>query len=435
MNGVLNGNATQGTLTACTTVAPLTCTYTAPAANVPSPNPAVIKVVSVADPTKFQTAKVTVTDTIAVTLSPSSASVALGGTQLFTATISNTTNTALHWYVNGVLNGNSTQGTLTGCTTVAPLTCTYTAPPVDVPSPNPAVIKVASVADPSKYNKASVTVTDTIAVTLSPPTASVAIGDTQLYTATVSNTTNTALTWYVNGVLNGNSTQGTLTACTTTAPLTCTYTAPTVNIPGPIPNPAVIKARSVADPSKFQTASVTVTGTVAVTISPLSVHLPLGATQVFTATVSNTPNTALNWYVNGVLNGDATQGTVTACTTVARLTCTYTAPLVNVPSPNHASIKVVSVADPTKSQTAYVHVTDAIVVTLSPSSASVALSGTQLFTATISNTTNTALNWYVNGVLNGNSTQARSPDAPRWHPGSALTRRRRLLSPAQPGDY
>ena len=153
----------------------------------------------------------TVTDTIAVTLSPASASVALGGTQLFTATISNTTNTALNWYVNGVLNGNATQGTLTGCTTVAPLTCTYTAPPVDVPSPNPAVIKVASVADPSKYKTASVTVTDSIVVTLSPSSASLAIGDTQVFTATVSNTTNTALNWYVNGVLNGNSTQGTLT--------------------------------------------------------------------------------------------------------------------------------------------------------------------------------------------------------------------------------
>ena len=121
--------------------------------DVPSPNPAVIKVVSAADPAKYKTAKVTVTDTIAVTLSPASASLALGGTQLFTATISGTTNTALHWYVNGVLNGNATQGTLTACTTVAPLTCTYTAPAVDVPSPNPAVIKVASAADPAKYKR------------------------------------------------------------------------------------------------------------------------------------------------------------------------------------------------------------------------------------------------------------------------------------------
>ena len=119
----------------------------------PAPTRRSIEVASVADPTKFMTAKVTVTDTIAVTLSPASASVALSGTQLFTATVSNTTDTALRWYVNGVLNGNATQGTLTGCTTVAPLTCTYTAPPVNVPSPNPAVIEVVSAADPSKYKQ------------------------------------------------------------------------------------------------------------------------------------------------------------------------------------------------------------------------------------------------------------------------------------------
>ena len=83
---------------------------------------------------------------------------AIGDTQLFTATVSNTTNTALTWYVNGVLNGNSTQGTLTACTTTASLTCKYTAPPVNVPSPNPAVIKVASAADPGKYKTAKVTV-------------------------------------------------------------------------------------------------------------------------------------------------------------------------------------------------------------------------------------------------------------------------------------
>jgi hypothetical protein len=92
---------------------------------------------------------------IVVTLSPTSKSLALGGTQVFTATISNATNTALNWYVNGVQNGNATQGKLTG----TGLTRTYTAPTAAVPSPNPAVIEVASVEDPTKYMTASVTVT------------------------------------------------------------------------------------------------------------------------------------------------------------------------------------------------------------------------------------------------------------------------------------
>jgi hypothetical protein len=188
---------------------------------------------------------------VVVTLSPASASLALGGTQLFSATISNATNTALNWYVNGVLNGNATQGTLTG----TGLTRTYTAPPVDVPNPNPAVIEVASAEDPAKYKTANATVTDNIAVTLSPSSASAALSGTQLFTATISNTTNTTLNWYVNGVLNGNPTQGTLSGCTTVAPLTCTYTAPPAV---PSPNPAVIEVASAADPAKYKTANVTV---------------------------------------------------------------------------------------------------------------------------------------------------------------------------------
>jgi hypothetical protein len=251
-NGVLNGNATQGTLTGIG----LTRTYTAPV-DVPNPNPVVIKVASVEDPAVFKTANVTVTDTIALTLSPASVSLALGGAHTFAATISNTTSTALKWYVNGVLNGNSAQGTLTACRTVAPLNCTYTAPDVNVPNPNPAVIKVVSVADPTKYKTASVTVTDNIVVTLSPATKTLALGGAQTFMATISNTTDTALTWYVNGVLKGNATQGVLTACTTVAPLNCTYTAPATAVPSP--NPAVIKVVSVADPSKYKTASVTVT--------------------------------------------------------------------------------------------------------------------------------------------------------------------------------
>ena len=222
----------------------------------PAPTRRSIKVASNADPGKNKTANVTVTDPIAVTLSPASESVELSGKQVFTATISGTTNTALDWSVNGVKNGNSTQGTLTACTTSAPWECTYTAPPIDVPNPNPAAIEVASAADPSKNKAAVLTVTDSIAVTLSPASKTLAPGGTEMFTATISGTTNTGLTWYVNGMKNGNSTQGTLTACTTSAPWECTYTAPSSEMPSP--NPAVIMVASAADPGKYKTADVTV---------------------------------------------------------------------------------------------------------------------------------------------------------------------------------
>jgi hypothetical protein len=161
--------------------------------DVPSPNPVVIEVASVADPGKTKTAKVTVTDSIAVGLNPSSAIVELGGTQVFTATLTGTNNTTLHWYVNGVMNGNPTLGTLTGCTTAAPWKCTYTSPPLNLPNPNPVAIEVVSDADSAKTSAAGLTVSKTIAVGLTPAAASVSLGKTQVFTATISGTSNTAL--------------------------------------------------------------------------------------------------------------------------------------------------------------------------------------------------------------------------------------------------
>jgi hypothetical protein len=159
VNGVLNGSTTQGQLSGTGT---LTRTYTAPSINVPNPNPVTFKIVSLQDNSTSTTTTATVTDTITVSISPTSKSLALGGMQVFTATISNSpNNTALNWYVNGVLNGNTAQGKLSACTTTSPITCTYTAPTLNVPIPNPAVIEVASAADPAKFKTATVTVTDT----------------------------------------------------------------------------------------------------------------------------------------------------------------------------------------------------------------------------------------------------------------------------------
>jgi hypothetical protein len=386
VNGVKNGNSTTGTLTG----SGLTRTYKAPSIDCPSPNPVTFEIVSAADTAVTKTTTATVTDKIAVTLTPATKSLALGGTQVFTATISNTTDTTLNWYVNGAPNGSAAQGLLTG----TGLTRTYKAPSIDVPNPNPAIIKVASAADPSKYKTASVTVTDSIAVTLTPASKSLAVGGKQVFTATITGTTNAALNWYVNGVQNGSAAQGLLTG----TGLTRTYTAPSVDVPSP--NPAAIEVASAADPAKNKTARVTVTDSIAVTLTPASKSLAVGGKQVFTATITGTTNTALNWYVNGVQNGNTTQGTLTG----TGLTRTYTAPAAP-PSPNPVVIKVASAADPSKYKTASVTVSASIAVTLSPSSASVALSGTQVFTATITGTTDTALNWYVNGVANGNATQ------------------------------
>jgi hypothetical protein len=60
-----------------------------------------------------------------------------------------------------------------------------------------------------------------ISVTVSPASASIPVGQTAQFTATVNNTSNPAVTWQLNGVAGGNSTVGTIsTSGLYTAPLT-----------------------------------------------------------------------------------------------------------------------------------------------------------------------------------------------------------------------
>ena len=177
---------------------------------------------------------------VAVTVSPTSATATTGTTQQFSATVTGTSNTAVSWSVNNVAGGNSTVGTIsTGGL--------YTAPSA-VPSPATVTVKATSAADSTKSASATVNVVvpPPIAVTVSPTSATVATGATQQFSATVTGTTNTAVSWTVNNVAGGNSTVGTIN----TGGL---YTAPSA-----VPNPATVtvKATSAADSTKSASATV-----------------------------------------------------------------------------------------------------------------------------------------------------------------------------------
>ena len=88
-----------------------------------------------------------------------------------------------------------------------------------------------------------------VSVSVSPTTATVTIGQTTNFSATVSNTTNTAVTWNVNGVAGGNSSVGTISAAGV-------YTAP-----GRVPSGTVsVSATSAADTTKSASANVSVKG-------------------------------------------------------------------------------------------------------------------------------------------------------------------------------
>lgn len=242
----------------------------------------------------------------------------------------------------------------------------------------------------SNNNGSSSTTPPAVTVSVSPATASVVTGTTQQFTATVANATNTAVTWQVNGVAGGNATVGTISSGGL-------YTAP-----ASVPSPATVTVTAVsqADSSKTATASVTVTTppAITVTVSPSTASVVVGAAQQFTATVANTTNTVVTWWVNGVQGGNSTVGTITAGGL-------YTGP-VGVPSPATVTVQAISQADNTKTGSATVTVTAAptISVTVSPSAPSVQVNATQQFTAAVTGTANTAVTWQVNSVAGGNST-------------------------------
>src|SRR5256885_8889875 len=63
-------------------------------------------------PTPTPTPMPTPTPTPMVSVAPSSATLQVGGTQQFQATVSNSANTQVNWAVNGITGGNATVGTI-----------------------------------------------------------------------------------------------------------------------------------------------------------------------------------------------------------------------------------------------------------------------------------------------------------------------------------
>jgi hypothetical protein len=178
-----------------------------------------------------------------VTVSPSSASVQLGHALQFTATVQNSGVTTVTWKVNGIAGGNSTVGTISS-------TGLYTAPSA-MPSPAAVTVQASSTAAPSATGSASLTLTSPppVTVAISPTSASVRIGHTHLFTASVQNANVATVAWSVNGIAGGNSTVGTISA-------SGLYTAPKVK---PSPSVVTVSATSIADPAKSASASVSIT--------------------------------------------------------------------------------------------------------------------------------------------------------------------------------
>lgn len=129
------------------------------------------------------------------------------------------------------------------------------------------------------------------------------------------------------------------------------------------------------------------TGTVSISVSPVTVSLQAGQGQTFAASVSGSTNTAVNWSMSPSV-GSLTSGGV------------YTAPA-SVTTQQTVVVTATSAADSTKSATATVTLTattpaPAVGITVTPTTASVSGGQTVQFSATVSGSSNTAVTWSIN---------------------------------------
>ena len=322
---------------------------------------------------------------VTVTIQPTSASLFLGQTQAFQATVVGSTNTSVTWQVNGVAGGSAAAGTISS-------SGLFTAPAI-LPSGASATVTAVSQANPKDSASVTVTLQDNIVVSLLPTSATVSTGAAQVFTVTVTGTgsPSTAVTWSVNGVPGGNATFGTIVS---NGPASAVYTAPAAP---PTPTIVTVTATSVADTSKSANASVTVACSGASSMLPSSANVALSATQTFTASFCPAPTTTIVWDVNGVPGGNATLGTIVSTSANA---AQYTAPA-SLPTTDPVTVHAVAGA---ATVSATVTIVSAVSVTVAPSGVSVAITQRTTLTPTVTGTSNTAVSWTVNGVPNGNST-------------------------------
>ena len=167
VNGSIGGNSAVGTISS-------SGVYSAPLA-VPSGS-ITVTAQSAFQSTASATATVSITSpaTVSVSISPTSATLQVGGSQQFAAAVSATTYTSVSWLVSGVLGGNSSVGTISSSGLYAA--------PAGAPT-GPVTVTAQSTYDPNSSATASVTITAPVAhdVNLSWAPSSSAVAGYNIY--------------------------------------------------------------------------------------------------------------------------------------------------------------------------------------------------------------------------------------------------------------
>jgi hypothetical protein len=409
--------------------------YTAPQI-LPASASVSLMATSVADPSKSVAAAITITSTFSLAVT-GPASLNAGTAANYSATVTPAPNSnpsrAIVWSVSGTNCLGANCGTISQAGV-------YTAPAL-LPDSGKVQIVATPLADPTKAAGVTVNIIAVVSVTISPASASLVVGSTNGFQATVTGASDTTVTWLVNGVAGGNATAGTIVNSQIN-PNSTTYTAP----PAPPPGGGVtVQAQSNADPAVSASETVTILSGIGVTVTPLTATLAVNHAQAFTATVSGgggqtaarlireipggnaktgqicsagsnacpAPSTTgggntsqnVTWQVNGIPGGNATTGQIclvgsNPCQPVITTNAgsvEYIA-AAGVPSPNPVTITATSQADAAQSASASVTVLPHVVVSIQPGS--VGLAGTEQlrFAASVTGTANQQVMWSITGL-------------------------------------
>jgi hypothetical protein len=303
-----------------------------------------------------------VNPTLAVNISPTSAILDVGQSQSLNSTVTGGTSpfTYQWYYANGTAIPGATNPTLT-----------FT--PTSSGSYNIYANTTDGVSVTAKSNLASVTVNPALSVAVSPTSAVLNVGQSQLFNSSVSGGTPSYIyQWYLNGTLIAGATS-------TTWPFV-PASAGTYQIYVKVTDGANAVAQS-------PNAQVTVNPS-GVTISPGSAAVDLGQSVSFTSSqTGGTPPYTYQWYLNGSAVSGATSNNWTF---TPASTGSYQ---VYLNATDSLNTKV-------QSNTAIVAVNPVPSVSISPSSAVIEVAQPQLFTSTVSGGTSPhSYQWYLNGTL------------------------------------
>jgi multisubunit Na+/H+ antiporter MnhE subunit len=318
---------------------------------------------------KSNTATVTVNAAFSVSISPTSATLDVGQSKTFTSIVTGGTGSHTYqWYLNGTLVGTGSN---------------YTFTPGSPGFHNIYLNVTDSLSMKAKSNTATVTVNAAPSVTISPSTWTMDVGQSKLFTSSVSGGSGPySYHWYLDGVAFSGATGATWTYTPSAAGSHTVYVKVTDSASTPVT-------------ATSNTATVTVNGALSVTISPGTVTMDVGQPKTFTSTVTGgTSSYSYQWYLNGV----AVSGANSSAWTFTPGSLGSYSVYVNVT--DSVGVKV-------KSNVATVTVNTAPSVGILPTSATIHVGNSQVFTSTVSGGTSPpSYQWYLNGSAVSGATSA-----------------------------